>query len=228
MVKEFYGKKIGMTQVFSDQGELIAVTLVEVEPGYVLDKVVYPSKTKVRIGCYKVAENRINKVKKPIRGYFDKFKIAPYSLIREVDIEEEAEKKPQKTENETSNSETPSKETKDPREIGIGMFNPGDYLNVQGTTKGKGFSGGMKRHGWAGQPKSHGSTTHRRLGSAGASAYPSRIIKGIGMPGHLGNAKRTVKKLKVLKVDSDKNILFIKGCIPGARGSRVALKKVSG
>jgi large subunit ribosomal protein L3 len=213
MVKEFYGKKVGMTQVFSDQGELIAVTLVEIEPGYVLDKVVYPLKTKVRIGCYKVAENRISKVKKPVKGYFDKLKIAPYGLIREVDINEEAEKKP---------------EAKDPREITIEMFSQGDYLNIQGTTKGKGFSGGMKRHGWSGQPKSHGSTTHRRLGSAGASAYPSRIIKGIGMPGHLGNARRTVKRLKILKVDSDKNILFIKGCIPGARGSRVALKKVSG
>jgi large subunit ribosomal protein L3 len=85
----------------------------------------------------------------------------------------------------------------------------------------------MKRHHWRGQPKSHGSTTHRRVGSVGASAYPSRIIKGLRMPGHMGNAFKTAKKLKVLKIDNEKNILFIRGCVPGPVKSIVRIKKVS-
>ena len=206
MIREIYGKKIGMTQVFDEEGNLLPTTLIEVEPIYVLEKVEYPTKTKAKIGCFKIQEKKIGKVKQPVKGYFDKLGISPYKLIREVDIEEGA--------------------LVDPCQIGVEIFEVGEKVDVRAKTKGKGFAGGMKRHGWSGQPAAHGHTTHRRLGSAGASAYPSRIIKGLGMPGHMGDSFRTTKNLKVLKVDKEKDLLFIQGNVPGARGSIVSLRKV--
>ena len=115
----------------------------------------------------------------------------------------------------------------DPRKIGIEIFNEGDVVDVRAKTKGRGFAGGMKRHGWSGQPGSHGSTSHRRIGSAGACAYPGEIVKGHRMPGHMGNSFRTIKNLEILKVDKDHSLLFIKGAIPGARGNVVKLKRVA-
>ena len=243
MIKEIYGKKIGMTQIFNDEGDLVATTLIEVEPVYALERVDYSGKTKLKIGCFKIDEKKQAKIKKPIKGYFDKLGITPYKLVREVEVEDGADlfDTPPKTEEQAQEAkeETPSEkeETKqqeevkeeesgDPRQIGISIFSEGNTIDVRTVTKGKGFAGGMKRHGWSGQPKSHGSTMHRRIGSAGASAYPSKIIKGLGMPGHMGNKFRTVKNLKVLKVDTEKNLLFVSGNIPGTRNAQVHIKKV--
>jgi len=203
-----------MTQIFDEEGNLIATTLIEVEPVYALEKVDYATKSKLKVGCFKIAENRLDRVKKPQKGYFDKLGVSPYKLIKEVDTEEGAD------------LSFEPKEAGDPRQIGVTIFNEGDLVDVRARSKGKGFAGGMKRHGWSGQPKSHGSTTHRRIGSAGASAYPSKIIKGLGMPGHMGNKFRTVKNLKVLKIDEAKNLLFVKGGIPGSRGTIVRIRKV--
>jgi len=294
MIREIYGKKIGMTQVFSEEGDLIATTLVEVETACMLEKVDSPGGPKVRIGCFEILENKIKKIKKPAKGYFDKLGVSPYKLIREVEAEPGADFSFEQTDSsrvpsseqigseesssageagsvessgnaaaessqeqesaagevKTSSSDIDSKEQdssgvdsnvevsagedtlqeskqekRNPREIGIEIFKEGDLVDVRARTKGKGFAGGMKRHGWHGQPKSHGSTSHRRIGSAGASAYPSKIIKGLGMPGHMGNRFRTARNLKISKIDSDKNILFIKGNIPGARGAVVKLRK---
>ena len=207
MIREIFGKKIGMTEIFDDKGDLIGVTLVEVEPACILEKIDYPKKTVAKIGCFKLADNRVAKVKKPVAGYFSKLGVSPYKLVREVDVTgEEIEVK---------------------KEIGIEMFNEGDMVDIQGKTKGRGFAGGMKKHGWSGQPGSHGSTTHRRIGSAGASAYPSKIIKGLNMPGHMGNVNRTVKNVKIVKVDAEKQLLFIKGSVSGARGTVLKIKKLS-
>ena len=282
MIKEIYGKKIGSTQIFDEEGNLIAATLIEVEPVYLLERIDYPTKARARIGCFKIDENKISRLKKPVKGYFDKLGVSPYKLIKEVQIDESADfsfaKKDDKVEEEPSvnpeaanenkdteakqeavekqettevpakeqesttdeSSEAPKeespaqtepaqekKEKSDPRQIGLSIFNEGDIVDIRARTKGKGFAGGMKRHGWSGQPKSHGSTTHRRIGSAGASAYPSKIIKGLGMPGHMGDCFRTIKNLKVLKIDETKDLLFIKGSVPGARGAIVKIKKVS-
>jgi len=254
MIREIYGKKIGMTQIFDEEGNLLPTTLIEVEPVYVLEKVEYPNQTKAKIGCFKIHEKKIGKVKKPIKGYFDKLKVSPYKLIREVDIEEGADflaKQPQKDtakaevpepvevpkeegENKSNNEAVEAKgeitdkvkEPTDPRQIGVEIFEVGEKIDARAKTKGRGFAGGMKRHGWSGQPAGHGHTTHRRLGSAGASAYPSRIIKGLNMPGHMGNSFRVTKNLKVLKVDKDKDLIFLQGNVPGARGSIVSLKKI--
>jgi len=226
MIKEIYGKKIGMTQDFDVEGNLLAVTLLEVEPVCLLDKISYSTKSRVRIGCFKLNGKKISKVKKPLAGYFKKVGAEAYKLIREVapqagaDFSFLSEK--------SERVDEPSQETtENKRQIGIDdIFKEGDVIDVQAKTKGKGFTGGMKRHGWRGGPRTHGSTSHRRIGSAGSSAYPSRIMKGKRMPGHMGNKFRTTKNLKVLKVDKDKNILFISGCVPGARGAVVRLRKI--
>ncbi len=237
MIKEIYGKKIGMTQVFDEEGNLVPTTLIEVDPVYALEKVDYPAKSKLKIGCFKIQEKKVSRVKKPIKGYFDKLGISPYKLIREVDLEEGAnlsfeaapQTPPEQQGEEASGQDTPKAEKKsaaDPRQIGVDIFSEGNIVDVRTLTKGKGFAGGMKRHHWSGQPKTHGSMTHRRIGSAGTSAYPSRIIKGLRMPGHMGNKFRTAKNLKVLKVDCEKNLLFIKGNVAGSRGAVVQIKKV--
>ncbi|MDD3295920.1 MAG: 50S ribosomal protein L3 [Candidatus Omnitrophica bacterium] len=266
MIKEIYGKKIGMTQVFDEAGNMLATTLIEVEPVYALEKVDYPSGTKLKIGCFPINALKASKVKKPVQGYFKKLGVDFYKYIKEVAPEEgtdlsfklkpenepqgEAKAAPKESSDEEkiakeANAKDPNSESQlleqekeakmakdepnkvsDPRKIGIEIFKEGDIVDIRAKTKGKGFAGGMKRYGWAGQPGSHGSTTHRRIGSTGSSAYPSRIIKGLHMPGHMGDCFRTVKKLKVLSVDKEKNILFVSGCVPGSRGAVVKIIKV--
>jgi len=253
MLKEIYGKKLGMSQLFDENGDLLPVTLVEIEPVCILEEVTYPKHRKVKIGCFKIEGKKISKLSKAVQGYFNKLGLGNYAVIREVNVEKDAdlsfsqgtkeqvsqpdklalennsETKPQENEGikPVDESDKDKKESGNPREIGVGIFSEGDIVDVRSKTKGRGFTGGMKRHHWRGQPKSHGSTTHRRVGSVGASAYPSRIIKGLRMPGHMGNAFKTAKKLKVLKIDNEKNILFIRGCVPGPVKSIVRIKKVS-
>jgi len=105
------------------------------------------------------------------------------------------------------------------------LFKPGDYVDVIGTSKGKGFQGGMKRWNWSGTPKTHGSMSHRRVGSIGSSATPSRVLKGKHMPGHMGNQRVTTQNLKVIKIDKENALLVIKGAVPGHRNSRLIIKK---
>ena len=262
MIREIYGKKIGMTQIFDEEGNLLPTTLIEVEPVYVLEKVTYSNQTKAKIGCFKIKEARIGKMKKPVKGYFDKLGIEPCKLIREVEVEEGADfsfsssdvkeqpqEEVQQVQNEVKEETTEVKEEiteakpsdseeidksesveeekpVNPRQFGVEIFEVGEKIDVRAKTKGKGFAGGMKRHGWSGQPAAHGHTMHRRLGSAGASAYPSKIIKGLGMPGHMGNCFRVTKNLKVLKIDKEKDLIFLQGNVPGARGAIVNLKKI--
>ncbi len=212
-----------MTQVFDQEGNLLATTLIEIEPVCLLEKVDYPTKTKAKIGCFKIEETKIGKVKRPVKGYFNKLKVSPYKLIREVTIGKDLPE----TDGESKEAgKSKLKETVDPRQFGVEIFEVGNKVDVRAKAKGRGFAGGMKRHGWGGQPGSHGHTMHRRLGSAGASAYPSKIIKGLNMPGHMGNCFRTTKNLKVLKVDKEKNLLFLEGNIPGAIGAVVRVRKV--
>lgn len=207
MIREILGKKIGMTQIFDGEDHLIGVTVIEIEPVCVLEKITYPTKEKAKIGCFKVPEARINKVKKPLIGYFKKLGVPPYRMVKEVEFSSQEEFVPKK-------------------EVGVEIFQEGEKVDVQGRIKGKGFQGGMRRHGWKGQPKSHGSTTHRRIGSAGASTYPGRVIKGQRMPGHMGNVKRTVKNLRVVRVDIERKIIFLQGAVPGSIGSTLLIRKL--
>jgi len=211
-----------MTQIFTAAGNMVGVTLVEVEPVCLLEKHDYGTKSVARIGVFSVAENRVNKVSKPVAGYFKKMGVKPYKHIREVSIEKGADLSflnaaaPKDGE---EKKETPS------REVGVEIFKEGELVHVRAKTKGRGFAGGMKRHGWSGQPASHGHMTHRRIGSAGSNTYPGRSLRGLRMPGHMGDKPLTVRNLKIAKVDIDKHLLFLEGSVPGARGSFVRIKK---
>jgi len=211
-----------MTQVFTAEGDMVGVTLVEVEPVCLLEKHDYPTKSVVRIGVFPVAEKRAGKVSKPVAGYFKKMGVKPYKHIREVPIDKGADlsflTSAEAKEGEEK-KEVPS------REVGVEMFKEGELVHVRAKTKGRGFAGGMKRHGWSGQPASHGHMTHRRIGSAGSNTYPGRSFRGLRMPGHMGDKPLTIRNLKVIKIDADKKLLFLKGSVPGARGSFVNIQK---
>ncbi len=214
MIKETFGKKIGMTQMFSSEGELLPVTLVEVEPVCILEKITYANNQKAKIGCFKVKDTKVSKLKKPQRGYFDKIGVPAYKMIKEVGIEENADF-------------SFKEEKKISRYVGIEIFNQGEKITVKSMTKGKGFAGAIKRHRMHRQPSAHGSGMHRRVGSVGASATPSKIAKNKKMPGHLGSGYRVTKNLEIIKVDEENKIIFLKGNISGSRGTVVRLMKQS-
>jgi len=194
------GRKIGMTQIFDENGASVPVTAISVGPCVVLgitDK-------NVRLGYEDIEEK---KAKKPQLGMFKKLNISPKRVIREV------------------RANLKDEEIKVGSQIGIDMFKNGDFVDVTGISIGKGFQGGMKRWNWSGGKQSHGSMSHRRVGSIGSSADPSRVFKGHHMPGHMGNQKTTVQNLKVVKVDVQNNILLIEGPAPGPKNNLLIIKK---
>lgn len=206
MIKEIVGRKLGMTQLFFEDGSCTGVTVVEIEPVCLLEKVSYPSKERVRIGCFKVPEDKQYRINNPQKGYFKKLSSSVFKMIKEVVPEADKEWQPL-------------------QEVGVDIFSEGEKVDISGLVKGRGFQGGMRRHNWKGQPKTHGSTTHRRIGSNGPCSTPGRVFKGVRMPGHMGNASRTAKNMQIVKIDKEKNVLFIKGSIPGAPRAIVTIKK---
>lgn len=195
------GRKIGMTQIFSEDGKRISVTAIEAGPCAVL-----AVKTRtVQLGFDAAKENRL---KKPLLGYFKKLNIAPRKVIREVLRE-------------------PVKEYRVGEELKADIFKAGDFVNITGISKGKGFAGGMKRWGWHGGPKTHGSTSHRRIGSLGSSTTPGRVWKGQHLPGHMGAHQVTVQNLAVVKVDAENNLLLLKGAVPGAKNTYLLIRKAN-
>lgn len=193
------GKKIGMTQVFSEDGKLTSVTVIEAGPCPVLS---VKSKN-IQIGFDLAKENR---VKKPILGYFKKLNIAPRKLIGEF-------------------SKDPQKEYKVGEELKVDLFKPGDFVDITGTSRGFGFQGGMKRWHWHGGPRTHGSTSHRRVGSIGSTTTPGRVFKGHHMPGHMGAIRVTLQNLRVIKTDPNNNLLLVKGAVPGHKNGYLIIKK---
>jgi large subunit ribosomal protein L3 len=193
------GKKIGMTQVFTDDGNLVCVTAIEAGPCFVLAV----KNKSIQVGFEPVKENRL---KKPLLGYFKKLNQAPLKIIREFLKE-------------------PSKEYKIGEELKVDLFKSGDFVDVTGISIGKGFQGGMKRWHWHGGPQTHGSTSHRRVGSMGSTTTPGRVWKGHHLPGHMGADRVTLQNLKVVKTDTEKNILLVKGAVPGNKNSYVIIRK---
>lgn len=193
------GKKIGMTQIFSADGKVLNVTAIEAGPCPVLAI----KEKSVQLGFDQVAEK---KLKKPQSGYFKKLNIAPRKIMREF-------------------LKTPEEELKVGQEFKADVFKDGDFVDVTGTTIGKGFQGGMKRWHWHGGPMTHGSTSHRRVGSIGSSTTPGRVFRGHHMPGHMGASGMTVQNLRVVKVDVENNILLVKGAIPGHKNGYVVIRK---
>ena len=201
MIRGMLGKKVGMTQVFDNDGNITPVTVLEPGPCVVLELKENP--LKIKLGYQPAKETQ---VRKPQLGYFKKLGIAPQRFIKEF--------------HSTDNKDyTPGKEIK------ADFFRAGDFVNVTATSIGKGFQGGMKRWHWKGGPAAHGSMHHRRIGSIGASTFPSRVFKGHHMPGHMGTDTVTVQNLRVMRVDTDKNLIAVKGAVPGHTRAVVVIEK---
>ena len=194
MLSGLFGKKLGMTQIFDKEGNVVPVTVLQVGPCAVLELLDAPKK-RVKLGFEEIKENRVNK---PQQGIFKKAGVSARRYMGEFDSKDNAAYQVG-------------------QEIKADIFKPGDYVNVTGVSIGKGFQGGMKRWNWVGGPASHGSMHHRRVGSIGASTFPGRVLKGQHMPGHMGFDKVTIQNLRVMQVDVDNNLLLVKGAVPGKK-----------
>lgn len=205
MVKEIYGKKIGMTQIFSEDGIAIPVTAIEAKPLTVVSK-----KTTDKDGYNAIVvsfgEIKEKNVNKPIKGIFAKAGVTAQRHLREIKVEN-------------------VEEYEIGSQITIEAFTTEDRVDIQGTSKGKGFQGNIKRHGQHRGPMAHGSMYHRRPGSMGATSTPGRVFKGKKLPGHMGDVTSTILNLDIVKIDTDKNVILVKGSIPGAKGSLVRVRK---
>lgn len=207
MAKTILGIKLGMTQIFTEDGKVIPVTVIESG-----NNVVIRNKTVDTDGYYSVqlgfGEVKENKVNKPDAGQFKKFGVKPVKYIREVRLAAESEYK-----------------TGDV--IGVDVFAEGDLVDVIGTSKGKGFAGSIKRHHFARGPMGHGSKSHREPGSTGAmlSGPGGRVIKGKKLPGRMGGVRTTIQRLTIVKVDVNRNLLLIKGAVPGPKKGFVIVRE---
>ncbi len=203
MTKGILGKKVGMTQVFTESGELIPVTVIEATPNVVLQVKTMENDgyEAVQLGYQDKREVLSNK---PAKGHVAKANTAPKRFIREFDDVELSEYEVGK-------------------EIRVDSFKAGDIVNVTGTTKGKGFAGVIKRHGYSRGPMTHGSRHHRRPGSLG-DANAARVFKQTLLPGRMGGNRITIQNLEVVRVDVEKNVILIKGNVPGAKKSLIQIK----
>ena len=205
MKKGIYGKKLGMTQIFDENGLVIPVTVVEVEPCLIVRKktVETDGYNALVVATGKVKEKHMNK---PLKGQFDKIKLSYRKYIRELRLDD-----------------VESYNVGD--ELKADIFSAGEIVDVQGISKGKGFQGVIKRHGQHIGPKGHGSMYHRRPGSMGPTSSPGRVFPGKKLPGHTGKDTVTVQNLQVVKVDMDKEVILIKGSVPGYKNSLVRIKE---
>lgn len=205
-VEGIIGRKVGMTQVYAADGRAIPVTVIQAGPCVVVQR-----KSKEKDGYSAVqlgfVENRkIKRVTKPMAGHFKKASLPPCRVLREFRVEDGAE-------------------VNVGDKVSVSLFAPGDNVSVVGTSKGKGFQGVIKRHHFRGGAATHGSMFHRAPGSIGASAFPSRVLKGMRAAGHMGSDRVTVRNLQVVKVDAESNLLVIRGSVPGAGGGYVIIRK---
>ena len=202
-MKAIIGKKVGMTQIFDENGYVIPVTVIEAGPCTVaqVKSVDTDGYNAVQLGFGEVKDKHINK---PEKGHFAKSKLAAKKHLREFRVD--------------------STDVKVGDEVKADVFVAGDKIDVQGTTKGKGFQGVIKRHGQHRGPMGHGSMYHRRPGSMGSTSTPGRVFKGKKLPGHMGVQTVTIQNLDVVRVDMDKNVLLVKGSVPGPKGAILKIK----
>ena len=205
MVKEIYGKKIGMTQIFDENGVAIPVTAIEAKPLTVVAKktVDKDGYNALVVSFGEIKEKNANK---PHKGIFKKAGVELQKYLREIKVED-------------------VEKYKIGDKITVEVFAPEDKVDVQGTSKGKGFAGVIKRHGQHRGPMGHGSMYHRRPGSLGSTTTPGRVFKGKKLPGRMGNETSTILNLDVVKVDADKNVILVKGSVPGAKKSIVRVRQ---
>ena len=204
MKKGLIGKKLGMTQIFDEKGLVIPVTVIEAGPCVVAQ--VKTSETDgynaIQLGFGEVKAKHINK---PEMGHFAKSKLEPKKHLREFRLDDIS-----------------SYKVGD--EVKADIFTAGEKVDIQGTSKGKGFQGVIKRHGQSRGPMGHGSMYHRRPGSMGATSTPGRVFKGKKLPGHMGRVTVTIQNLDVVKVDMDKNVILVKGSVPGCKGAILKIR----
>ena len=204
MNKGIIGKKIGMTQIFDEKGNVIPVTVIETAGNIVsqIKTVETDGYNAIQLGYGEIKDKHINK---PEAGHFAKAKIANKKHLREFRLDS--------VEGITVGTE-----------LTVTEFAEGDRLDIQGTTKGKGFQGVIKRHGQHRGPMGHGSMYHRRPGSMGSTSTPGRVFKGKKLPGHMGRVTVTIQNLDVVRVDMDKNVILVKGSVPGPKGAILKVK----
>src|SRR5579871_4314455 len=207
MVNGILGKKLGMTQVFQENGDVVAATVLKAGPCVVVQK---KSASKdgydaVQLGLVELPGPK--RVTKALEGHFKRAGANPTRLLREIRLNAGEE------------------EVKVGDKVLVDQFQPNERVDVIGISKGRGFAGFHKRHHFGGGGASHGSMFHRAPGSIGASAFPSRVLKGMKMAGHLGNARVTVQNLRVAGVDQENNLLFVRGAVPGPAGGYLVVEK---
>ena len=203
MKKAILAKKVGMTQIFNEAGELVPVTVLQAGPCVVtqVKTIENDGYEAVQVGFEDIREKLVNK---PVKGMFDKAGVSYKRYVREFKLEGEYSVKD---------------------EIKVDVFEAGDKIDATAIAKGKGFQGAIKRHGQSRGPMAHGSKYHTHAGSNGSCSTPSRVFKGKKMPGHMGGKKVTTQNLEVVRVDAEKNLLLVKGAVPGPKKSLVTIKE---
>ena len=203
MKKAILAKKVGMTQIFNEAGELVPVTVLQAGPCVVTQVKTTENDgyEAVQVGFEDIREKLVNK---PVKGMFDKAGVSYKRYVREFKLEGEYSVKD---------------------EIKVDVFEAGDKIDATAIAKGKGFQGAIKRHGQSRGPMAHGSKYHRHAGSNGSCSTPSRVFKGKKMPGHMGGKKVTTQNLEVVRVDAEKNLLLVKGAVPGPKKALVTIKE---
>lgn len=204
MINAIYGKKVGMTQVWTEDDRVVAVTVIQAEPNKVCQ--VKTTETDgyeaVQLGFGAIKAKKVNK---PMAGHFAKQGVEPTRYLREVRVENASEYKP-------GDEQT------------VAAFAEVKKVDVTGVSKGKGFQGVIRRHGFGGGPGGHGSHFHRAPGSIGMCATPSRVLKGMRMAGHMGCDTVTVKNLDIVRIDEDQNLILVKGAVPGGKNALVRVR----
>lgn len=203
MKKAILARKVGMTQIFNEAGELVPVTVLQAGPCVVtqVKTVENDGYAAVQVGFEDIREKLVNK---PVKGMFDKAGVSYKRFVREFKLEGEYAVKD---------------------EIKAEIFEAGDKVDVTAVAKGKGFQGAIKRHGQSRGPMAHGSKYHRHAGSNGACSSPSKVFKGKKMPGHMGGKQVTTQNLEIVRVDAEKNLLLVKGAVPGPKKALVTIKE---
>jgi large subunit ribosomal protein L3 len=213
MINGIIGRKVGMTQIFAEDGTVTPVTVIKAGPCVVVQTKKASGSdgyNAVQLGLVEDKPVKLKNVSKPMRGHFEKTGAGtpPTRILKEIRLENE-----------------PEEAIGD--QVKVDVFTDGDKIDVVGKSKGRGFAGTIKRHGFARGPESHGSMNVRAPGSIGQSAYPSRVIKGTKSSGHMGDKRVTTKGLTIAKVDAENNLLMVRGAVPGANGSLVIVKKAT-
>ncbi|MDQ5986462.1 MAG: 50S ribosomal protein L3 [Syntrophus sp. SKADARSKE-3] len=204
MKKGLIGRKLGMTQVFAQDGSAVPVTVIEVEPSVVIQRktVENDGYAALQLGYGRVKQKSVTK---PLQGHFQKADKGFFRVLHEFRGEFDGAEVGQ--------------------EINVDMFSAGDFVDITGVSKGKGFAGVIKRHGFGGGRATHGSMFHRAPGSIGASADPSRVLKGKKLPGQMGNEQKTIQNIRVVAIRPEDNALLVKGSVPGGRRGVVLIKQ---